>query len=95
MIDLSGDNKVAEKTVTVPPSPFDPLAEQTALVGGVQKYTEYQITVLCFTSPGDGPRSGHVTVKTAEDGITTFVEQLSLKTNQLTPKSCCSSGRSV
>ncbi|XP_032779959.2 protein sidekick isoform X2 [Daphnia magna] len=62
-----GDNQVAEKTVTVPPSPFDPLAEQTALVGGVQKYTEYQITVLCFTSPGDGPRSGHVTVKTAED----------------------------
>lgn len=59
---------MAEKTVTVPPSPFDPLAEQTALVDGVQKYTEYQITVLCFTSPGDGPRSGHVTVKTAEDG---------------------------
>ena len=68
LISELGDNQVAEKTVTVPPSPFDPLAEQTALVDGVQKYTEYQITVLCFTSPGDGPRSGHVTVKTAEDG---------------------------
>lgn len=65
---LSDDDQQPEKTVTVPPSPFDPLAEQTALIDGVQKFTEYRITVLCFTSPGDGPRSADVHVKTAEDG---------------------------
>ena len=58
----------AEKTVTVPPSPFDPLAQQTALVAGVHKFTDYRVTVLCFTSPGDGPASAAVSVKTAEDG---------------------------
>ena len=64
---FTGENSSLEKTVTVPPSPFDPLAEQTALVDGVQKYTEYHITVLCFTSPGDGPPSAPVVIRTAED----------------------------
>ena len=85
---IEGDNQQAEKTVTVPPSPFDPLAEQTALVDGVQKFTEYNITVLCFTSPGDGPRSGPVTVVTAEDGKL-LVEDVLLKFNQLKPINHC------
>ena len=58
--------------MTVAPSPFDPLAEQTALLDGVHKFTEYQITVLCFTSPGDGPRSAPVPIKTAQDGNINF-----------------------
>jgi len=65
---VGADDQVPEETVTVPPSPFDPLAVQTALVQGVSKYTDYHITVLCFTSPGDGPRSNQVAVKTSEDG---------------------------
>ena len=65
---IAGENASLEKTVTVPPSPFDPLAEQTALVDGIQKFTEYRITVLCFTSPGDGPSSSPVIIKTTEDG---------------------------
>ena len=71
-----GDKQQAEKTVTIPPSPFDPLAEQTALVDGVQKFTVYQITVLCFTSPGDGPHSAAVTAKTAEDGKATAISHI-------------------
>ncbi|KFM81271.1 Protein sidekick, partial [Stegodyphus mimosarum] len=54
-------------TVLVAPSPLDPLAEQNAIVGDLEKYTSYHITVLCFTSPGDGPRSDAVIVTTKQD----------------------------
>lgn len=53
---------------TVPPSLLDPLAEQTANFSGLDKYTEYNITVLCFTDPGDGKRSEPVSIRTLEDG---------------------------
>ncbi|CAG0892307.1 unnamed protein product [Darwinula stevensoni] len=52
---------------TVNPSPFDPLAEQEAIVGDLEKYMEYYITVLCFTNPGDGPNSIPVYTRTKED----------------------------
>lgn len=55
------------KVCTVPPSLLDPLAEQTAVVGGLEKFTEYNITVLCFTDPGDGKRSDPVLISTLED----------------------------
>lgn len=55
--------------IAVPPSLFDPLAEQTAIINGLEKFTEYNITVLCFTDPGDGPASEPVTVLTHEDGL--------------------------
>ncbi|KAL0272261.1 UNVERIFIED_CONTAM: hypothetical protein PYX00_005306 [Menopon gallinae] len=58
---------VEAKSMTVPPSLFDPLAEQTAVMSGLQKFTEYNVTVLCFTDPGDGKRSPPVFVKTKED----------------------------
>lgn len=32
------------------------------------KYTEYTITVVCFTSQGDGPEATPVDVRTQEDG---------------------------
>lgn len=54
-------------TMEVPPSPFDPLAEQSAILEGLQKYKIYHITVLCFTNPGDGPLSRAVTVRTEQD----------------------------
>lgn len=56
------------KTVTVAPNLFDPLAEQSTVVSGLRKYTSYNITVLCFTNPGDGERSVPVEIQTCEDG---------------------------
>ncbi|KAI5697514.1 hypothetical protein M8J75_011594 [Diaphorina citri] len=53
--------------VNVPPSLFDPLAQQDAIMSDLDKYTEYNITVLCFTDPGDGIPSPPVTIRTQED----------------------------
>lgn len=54
--------------MTVPPSLFDPLAEQSAIMMGLEKYSDYNVTVLCFTDPGDGKASAPVPVQTKEDG---------------------------
>lgn len=61
------DQEVEAKMITVPPSLLDPLAEQDAVIGGLEKFTDHNITVLCFTDPGDGVRSEMVPVKTEED----------------------------
>lgn len=53
--------------MSVPPNLLDPLEEQTAILGGLEKFTEYNITVVCFTEPGDGPLSENVLVRTNED----------------------------
>lgn len=54
--------------MTVHPNLLDPLAKQTAVMGGLEKFADYNITVLCFTDPGDGEISEFVPVKTKEDG---------------------------
>ncbi|KAM8836507.1 protein sidekick-2 isoform 4-T4 [Spinachia spinachia] len=36
-------------------------------VTGLKKFTEYYTSVLCFTTPGDGPRSPPKTLRTHED----------------------------
>uniref|UniRef100_A0A915E8P4 Protein sidekick-like protein n=1 Tax=Ditylenchus dipsaci TaxID=166011 RepID=A0A915E8P4_9BILA len=36
-------------------------------IGSLQKFGHYNLTVLCFTSPGDGPRSDPLEVVTFED----------------------------
>ncbi|KAI1732942.1 fibronectin type III domain-containing protein [Ditylenchus destructor] len=36
-------------------------------ISGLEKFGHYNLTVLCFTSPGDGPRSDPIEVITAED----------------------------
>lgn len=56
------------KSIRVAPSLVDPWAEQSALMSGLEKFTEYNVTVLCFTDPGDGKRSTLVNVRTNEDG---------------------------
>lgn len=66
-IENEEETESEERMITVPPSLIDPLAEQSAIMGGLEKYTEYNITVLCFTDPGDGIRSKAVHVKTRED----------------------------
>lgn len=54
--------------MTVAPSLFDPLAQQTATFINLEKFTAYNVTVLCFTDPGDGPISSPSLVVTHEDG---------------------------
>lgn len=36
-------------------------------VTGLKKFTEYYTSVLCFTTPGDGPRSPPRAARTHED----------------------------
>lgn len=57
-----------EHEMTVAPSLFDPLAQQTTTFINLGKYTAYNVTVLCFTDPGDGPISSPSLVVTHEDG---------------------------
>ncbi|EDW06438.2 uncharacterized protein Dmoj_GI21512 [Drosophila mojavensis] len=65
---IEGEYQDLEKRmITVPPSLIDPLAEQTATLNGLDKYAKYNITVLCFTDPGDGVISQKVSVMTKED----------------------------
>ncbi|XP_052873091.1 protein sidekick [Anopheles cruzii] len=59
--------EVEQKVLTVAPNLLDPLAEQSVLMGGLEKFTDYNITVLCFTDPGDGERSVPVPTRTLED----------------------------
>ncbi|XP_050310715.1 protein sidekick isoform X2 [Anthonomus grandis grandis] len=58
---------VEASMMTVHPNLLDPYAEQTATMTHLEKFTEYNITVLCFTDPGDGEMSDFVYVKTKED----------------------------
>lgn len=56
-----------EKTLTVAPKPY-PDANESSILGNLEKYTEYYITVLCYTHPGDGVRSQSIKIRTLEDG---------------------------
>jgi protein sidekick len=56
-----------EKTVTVHPNVLSPLSEQTTLIEDLTPWTAYNVTVLCFTSAGDGVRSGSELVRTQQD----------------------------
>ncbi|CAG9861808.1 unnamed protein product [Phyllotreta striolata] len=53
--------------MTVHPNLLDPYAEQTAIMTHLQKFAGYNISVVCFTDPGDGQISEKVNVKTKED----------------------------
>lgn len=64
---LPDDNTKPEKTLTVAPSPYTD-ANESAVLENLEKYTEYYITVLCYTHPGDGKRSQPIKIRTLEDG---------------------------
>ncbi|XP_078728944.1 protein sidekick-2 [Lampetra fluviatilis] len=51
--------------VTVAPSYQAPMHE--GVLTGLRKFTEYHAAVLCFTTPGDGPRSAARLVRTLQD----------------------------
>ncbi|KAL5276641.1 SDK2 family protein [Megaselia abdita] len=61
------EHEIESRMMTVPPSLIDPLAEQSTILSGLEKFEDYNITVLCFTDPGDGVRSPMTPVKTKED----------------------------
>ncbi|XP_018319090.1 protein sidekick isoform X2 [Agrilus planipennis] len=65
--DNEREENVEYKRMTVHPNLLDPLAKQSAIMDGLEKFTDYNITVLCFTNPGDGEISEFVYVKTSED----------------------------
>ena len=54
--------------IVIPSDTSNIYGRQTAHVAGLKKYTDYELTVLCFTSKGDGPETSAVTVRTNEDG---------------------------
>jgi protein sidekick len=60
----SGENV---KTVKVAPNLINPLEEQNCTLISLKKYTSYNITVLCFTHPGEGVSSSPILVRTFED----------------------------
>lgn len=64
---LPDDSTKPEKTLTVAPSPYTN-ANESAVLENLEKYTEYYITVLCYTHPGDGKRSQPIKIRTLEDG---------------------------
>lgn len=53
------------KTVTI--TPDYPSLRHTGLVSGLKKFTWYFGSTLCFTTPGDGPRSPPTLIQTHED----------------------------
>ena len=55
------------QSVKVLPDPRNPLSQHTAVVKDLDPWTAYNITVLCFTSPGDGVRSIGEVVRTDQD----------------------------
>jgi hypothetical protein len=48
-------------------------------MGGLEKFTDYNVTVLCFTDPGDGIRSQPFEVRTDEDGKFCFIQDAPFK----------------
>lgn len=71
---LSGapnDSAKPEKTLSVAPKPYTD-ANESSVLENLEKYTEYYITVLCYTHPGDGIRSQPIKIRTLEDGKLQF-----------------------
>uniref|UniRef100_A0A8D3BIJ4 Sidekick cell adhesion molecule 1a n=1 Tax=Scophthalmus maximus TaxID=52904 RepID=A0A8D3BIJ4_SCOMX len=57
----------AEDLIVVTITPDYPGSRHTGLVSGLKKFTWYFGATLCFTTPGDGPRSPPTLLQTHED----------------------------
>ncbi|BES97569.1 Immunoglobulin V-set domain [Nesidiocoris tenuis] len=64
---LAYQGSKVKHSLTVPPSLLDPLEEQKAIMAGLDKFSTYNFTVLCFTDPGDGVQSPPIEITTLED----------------------------
>lgn len=60
-------NKMEIITMKVPPNLINPLEDQNCTLGSLKKFMQYNVTVLCFTHPGDGVKSSPILIKTLED----------------------------
>ncbi len=58
-----------DQELTIPSDVSNLLGMQTYNLLNLKKYTDYLLTVLCFTSKGEGPSSDPEFVKTQEDGM--------------------------
>uniref|UniRef100_A0A8C6LUS6 Sidekick cell adhesion molecule 1 n=1 Tax=Nothobranchius furzeri TaxID=105023 RepID=A0A8C6LUS6_NOTFU len=56
-----------EDVTVVTITPDYPSSRHTGLVSGLRKFTWYYGSILCFTTPGDGPRSPPNLLQTHED----------------------------
>lgn len=54
-------------TLKVPPNLINPLEELNCTLGSLKKFSAYNISILCFTHPGDGVPSSPILIKTEED----------------------------
>ncbi|KAL5018087.1 hypothetical protein ScPMuIL_003809 [Solemya velum] len=57
----------------MPPAPYN---SQSTMLTNLRKYTEYSVTVLCYTSKGNGPESSPIILRTLEDVPGPVVELL-------------------
>ncbi len=65
---VSNDGLGEAIEMLVPSNTTNMLGRQTGYLQDLAKFTEYSVTVLCFTSRGDGPNSSAEVVQTMEDG---------------------------
>ncbi|KAL3875338.1 hypothetical protein ACJMK2_033296 [Sinanodonta woodiana] len=56
-----------EIVAIVSPNPTNPTGLQTTQLTNLKKFTQYSITVLCYTSQGEGPKSAPRVIRTDED----------------------------
>uniref|UniRef100_A0A3Q2YF35 Sidekick cell adhesion molecule 1 n=1 Tax=Hippocampus comes TaxID=109280 RepID=A0A3Q2YF35_HIPCM len=59
--------RAPEDVIVVTITPDYPSSRHTGLVSGLRKFTWYFGSILCFTTPGDGPRSPPTMLQTHED----------------------------
>ncbi|XP_027197018.2 sidekick cell adhesion molecule [Dermatophagoides pteronyssinus] len=67
------------REITVPPSPFYQDGQQLAIMDGLEPYTTYDVSVLCFTSAGDGPRFEPPPIVTTEQDLPQEVAYLKFR----------------
>lgn len=65
-----------EENIVVTITPDYPSSRHTGLVSGLKKFTWYFGSTLCFTTPGDGPRSLPTLLQTHEDSEYTHTHTL-------------------
>lgn len=64
---ITASNGESIVTLKVAPNLINPLEEQNCTLSALKKFTSYNVTVLCFTHPGEGVSSSPILVRTFED----------------------------
>lgn len=67
------------REIIVAPSPFYQDGQQWAIIDGLEPYTTYDITALCFTSAGDGPKFEPPPIVTTKQDLPTEVAYLKFR----------------